>query len=89
MDHGTKYIKETLERQIIFWENQQRGHKKEYLAIKEMEYSKKTTVEHWKEGYYQGKEQGSEEMVRELNYLLKIVEIYNPDMIKKKESKKD
>ena len=84
MDHGTKYIKETLERQIIFWENQQRSYEKEYLRLKEMEYSEKTTVEHWKEGYYQGKEQGSEEVIKELEYLLKIIEIYNPSKVEKK-----
>ena len=85
MDHGTKYLKKAIERQVIFWENQNRGHMKEYLEMKEREYSEKTSVDHWKEGYYQGKEQGSEEIIRELKYLIKIVDIYFPDSDTKEE----
>ncbi len=88
MDHGTKYTKEQIERQIIFWENQNNGYKREWEELKKKDFSEKTSVDHWKEGYYQGKEQGSEETVRELKYLLKIIEIYYPDSDAKEESEK-
>ncbi len=87
MDHGTKYIKEQIKRQMVFWENQNKGHLEELATFKEMKYEEKQNFDHWKEGYYNGKSQGSEEIVRELKYLLNIIDIYYP--VENKEETKD